>query len=90
MLKKVAGKVMIWARYYRILYRGRTKKDRVTVLRLDKLSNQRTAPRVLRICKEVFLFVEWPLLEGVEVSDNQSDAIAQAFTDYIWERIQNE
>ena len=35
-------------------------------------------------------FVDWPLLNGYEISDVQADAIAAAFTDYIWGLIQDE
>ena len=37
-----------------------------------------------------FLGVDWPLLEGYNITDTQADAIASAFTDFIWEKIQNE
>ena len=37
-----------------------------------------------------FLWFDWPILEEVNISTTQSDAIANAFTDYIWEEIQNE
>ena len=37
-----------------------------------------------------FFGVDWPLLEGYEITPTQSDAIAQAFTDYIWGLIQDE
>ena len=37
-----------------------------------------------------FLWIDWPLLEGYDISNTQADAIAWAFTDYIWEKIQNE
>lgn len=37
-----------------------------------------------------FLWVDWPLLNGYSITSSQSDAIAQAFTDYIWGLIQNE
>ncbi len=37
-----------------------------------------------------FLFVDWPLLAGYDITDVQANAIASAFTDYIWEKIQNE
>ncbi|MBQ4037036.1 MAG: hypothetical protein IJC84_02805 [Clostridia bacterium] len=36
------------------------------------------------------LFIDWPLLSGYNVTATQSDAMAEAFTDYIWEEIQNE
>lgn len=39
---------------------------------------------------EFFLMVDWPLLREFEVSVTQADAVASAFTDYIWERIQDE
>lgn len=34
--------------------------------------------------------VKWPLLEDVDVSDNQSNAVRDAFTDFLWAKIQNE
>ena len=34
--------------------------------------------------------LDWPFLAGYDLTDTQSDAIASAFTDYLWERIQNE
>ena len=34
--------------------------------------------------------VDWPLLYGYDISDTQADAIAHGFTDFIWEKIQNE
>lgn len=37
-----------------------------------------------------FLWIDWPLLEGYNITDTQADAIAWAFTDFIWEKIQNE
>ncbi len=37
-----------------------------------------------------FLWEDWPLLEGYEITNTQSNAIASAFTDFIWEKIQNE
>lgn len=37
-----------------------------------------------------FLFVDWPLLNGYSITDTQANAIASAFTDYIWGKIQNE
>lgn len=37
-----------------------------------------------------FLWQDWPLLEGYDITDTQADAIASAFTDFIWEKIQNE
>ena len=36
------------------------------------------------------LGIDWPLLEGYDISDTQANAIASAFTDFIWEEIQNE
>ena len=38
----------------------------------------------------LFLWIDWPLLEGYNITDTQADAIAWAFTDFIWEKIQNE
>ncbi len=39
----------------------------------------------------IFVFgVDWPLLKGYDITDTQADAIAAAFTDFIWEKIQNE
>lgn len=37
-----------------------------------------------------FLWQDWPLLEGYDITDNQANAIAWAFTDFIWEEIQDE
>ena len=37
-----------------------------------------------------FLWQDWPLLEGYDITNTQADAIASAFTDFIWEKIQNE
>ena len=37
-----------------------------------------------------FLWEDWPLLEGYDITNNQANAIAWAFTDFIWEKIQNE
>ena len=37
-----------------------------------------------------FLGIDWPLLKGYKITSTQSDAIAQAFTDYIWGLIQDE
>ena len=34
--------------------------------------------------------IDWPLLEGCTITTIQSDAIAQAFTDFLWEEMQNE
>ena len=34
--------------------------------------------------------VQWPLLEDVEITANQADAIADAFADFIWEEVSNE
>ena len=34
--------------------------------------------------------VEWPLLNDVDVSSNQADAIANAFADFIWGLVTNE
>ena len=39
---------------------------------------------------EFVLWVDWPILDEVEISSTQADAIAEAFTDYVWEEIQNE
>ena len=33
---------------------------------------------------------DWSLLDEHDIADTQADAIASAFTDYIWEKIQNE
>ncbi len=37
-----------------------------------------------------FLWQDWPLLEGYDITNTQANAIASAFTDFIWEKIQNE
>ena len=37
-----------------------------------------------------FLWKDWPLLEGYNITNTQANAIASAFTDFIWEKIQNE
>lgn len=37
-----------------------------------------------------FLGIDWPLLKGYDITDTQANAIASAFTDFIWEKIQNE
>ena len=37
-----------------------------------------------------FLWEDWPLLEGYNITEIQSNAIAQAFTDFIWEKIEDE
>ncbi len=37
-----------------------------------------------------FLWQDWPLLEGYEITNTQANAIAWAFTDFIWEKIQDE
>lgn len=33
---------------------------------------------------------KWPLLEGVTVTNNQSWGVRDAFTDYIWDKVQAE
>ena len=35
-------------------------------------------------------FIKWPLLDGVDVSYNQSMAVRDAYTDFIWNKVQNE
>jgi hypothetical protein len=37
-----------------------------------------------------FLWIDWPLLEGYNITDTQAGAIAWAFTDFFWEKTQNE
>jgi hypothetical protein len=37
-----------------------------------------------------FLWEDWPLLEGYDITNTQANAIASAFTVFIWEKIQNE
>ena len=37
-----------------------------------------------------FLWKDWPLLAGYDISNTQANAIASAFTDFIWEKIQDE
>jgi hypothetical protein len=37
-----------------------------------------------------FLWQDWPLLAGYDISNTQANAIASAFTDFIWEEIQDE
>ncbi len=37
-----------------------------------------------------FLWQDWPLLEGYDITNTQANAIESAFTDFIWEKIQNE
>lgn len=34
--------------------------------------------------------VDWPLLNGYDITDTQADAMADAFTDYVWGEILNE
>ncbi len=36
----------------------------------------------------VWPVTKWPLLNGVDVSDNQSKAVRDAFTDFIWNKVQ--
>ena len=38
----------------------------------------------------VWPVTKWPLLNGVDVSDNQSKAVRDAFTDFIWNKVQGE
>lgn len=45
---------------------------------------------VFNLWRPFVLWIDWPLLDDIELTSTQSDAIAQAFTDYIWEKIQNE
>lgn len=63
--------------------------------RFTDFTNSWTKPQIYNCVRRYttnifFMFVDWPLLEGYTISTTQSDAIATAFTDYIWELIQNE
>jgi hypothetical protein len=46
--------------------------------------------RLYTIDPLAFGIIDWPLLDEVDITNTQADAIANAFTDYIWELVQNE
>ena len=45
---------------------------------------------VINYTKQYTENVDWPLMAGIEITEIQSEAIAQAFTDFIWEEYNNE
>ena len=60
---------------------------------LTKNKNEKLEDYFTRLVSEGFSFEEsyqGVTLEGYDITNTQANAIASAFTDFIWEKIQNE